>query len=246
MINDVYLIIQIQDTIFREIRQDISMRLARQLVCMCAASQCQLVLVSAHRHWHWHTLTKRVAEEEDEVVQMQERDCFHSHKHQSGIILICLLRNQNLGHSVSVTLRGTKTNRIPARHGDTQRQHISVDVTIECCASGAFPLSRFSLSSLYCVFTLGTMFIWADYLVVSIIIGFSAAVGFYYAFTGGKQKTTSEYLLADRQMHWFPVAASLISRYAVDSLYLNRDTRQNYLLMIRYWLLFLVSYRRRQ
>lgn len=59
------------------------------------------------------------------------------------------------------------------------------------------------------------MFTWADYLVVGIIIGLSAVVGFYYAFTGGKQKTTKEYLFADKQMHWFPVAASLISRYVI-------------------------------
>ena len=53
---------------------------------------------------------------------------------------------------------------------------------------------------------------WADYLVLAIVLLASAGVGFYYACTGGKQKTTREYLLADRSMHWLPVAASLVSR----------------------------------
>lgn len=54
--------------------------------------------------------------------------------------------------------------------------------------------------------------VWADYLVLSLVLMISAAVGFYYACTGGKQQTVKEYLLADKNMHWFPVAASLISR----------------------------------
>ena len=53
---------------------------------------------------------------------------------------------------------------------------------------------------------------WVDIVVLAVILLLSASVGFYYACTGGKQKTTKEYLLADRSMHWLPVAASLASR----------------------------------
>lgn len=52
-----------------------------------------------------------------------------------------------------------------------------------------------------------------DFAVLAVVLSISAAIGFYYACTGGKQKTTKEYLSADNNMHWFPVAASLISRY---------------------------------
>lgn len=57
------------------------------------------------------------------------------------------------------------------------------------------------------------MFLWPDYLVFGIVLAVSAVIGFYYACTGGRQKTTREYLLADKNMHWFPVAASLFARY---------------------------------
>lgn len=55
-------------------------------------------------------------------------------------------------------------------------------------------------------------FEWPDYLVFAIVLGMSAAIGFYYACSGGKQQTTKEYLLADKNMHWFPVASSLLAR----------------------------------
>jgi len=58
----------------------------------------------------------------------------------------------------------------------------------------------------------GIYFKLPDYLVFSLSLVLSAAIGFYYACTGGKQKTTKEYLLADRNMHWLPVAISLAVR----------------------------------
>lgn len=56
-------------------------------------------------------------------------------------------------------------------------------------------------------------FKWQDYVVLTTILVISAGIGFYYACTGGKQQTTQEYLLADKNMHWFPVASSLLSRW---------------------------------
>ena len=55
-------------------------------------------------------------------------------------------------------------------------------------------------------------FQWPDYVVLAIILIMSAGIGFYYAFTGGRQKTTKEYLFADKNMSWFPVACSLLAR----------------------------------
>ena len=57
-----------------------------------------------------------------------------------------------------------------------------------------------------------TYFQWPDYLIVAIVLTLSAAIGFYYACTGDKQRTTKEYLLADGNMHWFPVGCSLLAR----------------------------------
>ncbi|XP_019638106.1 PREDICTED: sodium-coupled monocarboxylate transporter 1-like [Branchiostoma belcheri] len=53
----------------------------------------------------------------------------------------------------------------------------------------------------------------ADYVVFSLMICVSAGIGIYYAFSGGGQKTTKEFLLADRQMHVVPVAMSLMASF---------------------------------
>lgn len=55
-------------------------------------------------------------------------------------------------------------------------------------------------------------FHWADYLILGLVLSLSAAIGFYYAFTGDKQRTTKEYLLAGGDMHWLPVSCSLLAR----------------------------------
>ena len=55
-------------------------------------------------------------------------------------------------------------------------------------------------------------FQWPDYVVLAIVLLLSAAIGFYYAFTGGRQKTTKEYLFADKNVHWIPVSCSLLAR----------------------------------
>ena len=58
----------------------------------------------------------------------------------------------------------------------------------------------------------GTFTVW-DYLVFFITLVISAAIGIYYASSGGKQKTTAEYLLADRRMPAFPVALSIFATF---------------------------------
>lgn len=53
----------------------------------------------------------------------------------------------------------------------------------------------------------------ADYVVFSLMLVCSASIGIYYQFTGGKQKTTQEYLLADRGMSVLPVSFSLMASF---------------------------------
>ena len=53
-----------------------------------------------------------------------------------------------------------------------------------------------------------------DYVVFSIMLLISALIGIWYGCgPGGKQKTTAEYLLANRKMRYFPVAISLLVSY---------------------------------
>ena len=54
-----------------------------------------------------------------------------------------------------------------------------------------------------------TFDVW-DYVVFSLMLGVSAAIGIYYACAGGKQKTTKEFLLANRNLGVLPVAISIL------------------------------------
>ncbi|KAJ8310441.1 hypothetical protein KUTeg_012306 [Tegillarca granosa] len=53
-------------------------------------------------------------------------------------------------------------------------------------------------------------FHFADYIVFAAAIVISIGIGIYYAFSGGKQRTTSEFLVGNRQMSVLPVAISLM------------------------------------
>ncbi|XP_076255545.1 putative sodium-dependent multivitamin transporter [Rhynchophorus ferrugineus] len=52
-----------------------------------------------------------------------------------------------------------------------------------------------------------------DYVVVAVVLLISSSIGIYYRFTGGKQKTVQEYLLADGNMAITPVAFSLMASF---------------------------------
>jgi len=52
-----------------------------------------------------------------------------------------------------------------------------------------------------------------DYVVFSIILGVSSAIGLYYGCTGNKQSSTAEFLMAGRSMSVLPVALSLLASF---------------------------------
>ncbi|KAM3967362.1 putative sodium-dependent multivitamin transporter [Aphomia sociella] len=52
-----------------------------------------------------------------------------------------------------------------------------------------------------------------DYLIMAATMLASVAIGVYFRFSGGKQKTNEEYLMADRNMSIFPVAVSLMASF---------------------------------
>jgi Na+/proline symporter len=50
---------------------------------------------------------------------------------------------------------------------------------------------------------------WIDYVILAAFLGVSLAIGVYHALTGGRQRTTAEFILADRQLKVIPTALSL-------------------------------------
>uniref|UniRef100_A0A8C1FY57 Solute carrier family 5 member 6a n=1 Tax=Cyprinus carpio TaxID=7962 RepID=A0A8C1FY57_CYPCA len=52
-----------------------------------------------------------------------------------------------------------------------------------------------------------------DYVIFVLLLVASAGIGLYYAFSGGRQRTTQEFLLADRSMSCLPVSLSLLATF---------------------------------
>ncbi|XP_068194644.1 solute carrier family 5 member 6 isoform X2 [Antennarius striatus] len=53
----------------------------------------------------------------------------------------------------------------------------------------------------------------ADYVVFAVLLVASLAIGLYHALSGGRQRTTQEFLMADRSMNCLPVSLSLIASF---------------------------------
>lgn len=52
-----------------------------------------------------------------------------------------------------------------------------------------------------------------DYAIFVLLLVASAGIGLFYAFSGGRQSTTREFLLADRSMSCLPVSLSLLATF---------------------------------
>ncbi|KAL3968587.1 MFS transporter (sodium-dependent inorganic phosphate cotransporter) [Sarotherodon galilaeus] len=52
-----------------------------------------------------------------------------------------------------------------------------------------------------------------DYVIFAVLLAASMAIGLYYALSGGRQRTTQEFLMADRSMGCLPVSLSLIASF---------------------------------
>jgi len=60
---------------------------------------------------------------------------------------------------------------------------------------------------------------WADYLILVVFLVISLGIGFYHSLTGGRQKTTSEFIMGNRKLMVIPTAISLlVSFYSAISL----------------------------
>ena len=67
----------------------------------------------------------------------------------------------------------------------------------------------------------------ADYSVFAVTIIVSLGIGLYYALSGGKQRTTSEYLVGNRQMMIIPVAISLMVSFESSIMMLGTPAEVN-------------------
>ncbi|KAL5284020.1 hypothetical protein ACFFRR_006348 [Megaselia abdita] len=76
-----------------------------------------------------------------------------------------------------------------------------------------------------------------DYLVLGIVLMISAGIGVYYKYSGGKQKTNAEYLLANRSISTIPVSLSLMSSI-VSSIAILGGSMESYQNGTGYFLFF--------
>ena len=82
-----------------------------------------------------------------------------------------------------------------------------------------------------------TFTVW-DYVVFGLVLAVSAGIGIYYACSGGRQKTTSEFLMADRQMSVFPVTLSLLASF-MSAITLLGTPAEIYTFGTQYWMIWL-------
>ena len=75
-----------------------------------------------------------------------------------------------------------------------------------------------------------------DYVVFAAMLVTSTAIGFYYACTGGRQKTQSEFLMANRSMGVIPVALSLLASF-MSAITLLGTPSTMYLYGTQYWMI---------
>lgn len=80
----------------------------------------------------------------------------------------------------------------------------------------------------------------ADYIIFVLMLAISAGIGVFHACTGGKQRTTNEFLMANRNMNPIPVGMSLVASFISAITFLGTPA-ENYLRGASYWL-YTISY----
>ena len=80
-----------------------------------------------------------------------------------------------------------------------------------------------------------------DYAVFVIFLLIPIAVGFYFACQGGRQKTTTEFLLADKNQRSWLIALSLVASY-FSSVLLLITTAEVFTYGVQYFIFALFSY----
>ncbi|CAG7836014.1 unnamed protein product [Allacma fusca] len=83
---------------------------------------------------------------------------------------------------------------------------------------------------------LSSQFKWPEYVVFVLMLLVSAGIGVFYGCFGGKQKTTSEFLMASRSMSTFPMAMSLIASF-MSAITLLGTPAEMYQYGTQYWVI---------
>lgn len=79
-----------------------------------------------------------------------------------------------------------------------------------------------------------------DYAVFALMLCISVAIGIYYALSGGKQKTTAEFLLGNRKMMAIPVGLSLLASF-MSAITILGVPAEMYTFGTQYWMI-IISY----
>ena len=77
-----------------------------------------------------------------------------------------------------------------------------------------------------------------DYVVCAAVLLVSAGIGVFYGCTGKRQNTTQEFLMADRQMPFIPVALSLLASF-MSAITLLGTPAEMYTYGTEYWLIWI-------
>ena len=85
------------------------------------------------------------------------------------------------------------------------------------------------------VFADNDEFKWYDYVIFVSTLVISLGIGVYAAFSGGKQKTTKEYLMANRRLGTIPVGLSMFMSYVSATMVLG-NTAEMYQYGVQQWL----------
>lgn len=75
-----------------------------------------------------------------------------------------------------------------------------------------------------------------DFVVFGVMLLLSAIIGIYHAFTGGRQRTTKEFLFANRGMMGIPVALSLLASF-MSAITILGVPSEIYIFGTQYWLI---------
>ena len=75
-----------------------------------------------------------------------------------------------------------------------------------------------------------------DFTVFAVMLLLSAFIGIYHAFTGGRQRTTKEFLFANRGMMGIPVALSLLASF-MSAITILGVPSEIYIHGTQYWLI---------
>lgn len=75
-----------------------------------------------------------------------------------------------------------------------------------------------------------------DFVVFGVMLLLSTIIGIYHAFTGGRQRTTKEFLFANRGMMAVPVALSLLASF-MSAITILGVPSEIYIYGTQYWLI---------